>query len=74
MPGSGYNPKVLPLCWYALVAGAIGLEEMNVKEPYTVPEEPAYCRRIVENTVDELKRLLRKNWICFGGFAISGVQ
>jgi len=74
MPGSGYNPEVLPLCWYALVAGVIGLEEINVKEPYTVPEEPAYCRRIVENTVDELKRLLRKNWICFGGFAISGVQ
>lgn len=73
MPGSGYNPKVLPLCWYALVAGAIGLEEINLREPYVPPEEPAYCRKIVENTVDELKRLLRKNWICFGGFAISGV-
>jgi acetoin utilization protein AcuC len=74
MPGSGYNPKVLPLCWYALVAGIIGLEEINVKEPYTAPEEPAHCRKIVENTIDELKRLLRKNWICFGSFAISGVQ
>jgi len=74
MPGSGYNPKVLPLCWYALIAGIIGLGEINLKEPYTAPEEPAYCRKIVENTIDELKRLLRKNWICFGGFAISGVQ
>jgi acetoin utilization protein AcuC len=74
MLGSGYNPKVLPLCWYALIAGVIGLQEINVKEPYTLPQEPAGCRRIVENTVDELKRLLRKNWICFGGFAISGLQ
>jgi acetoin utilization deacetylase AcuC-like enzyme len=32
--GSGYNPKVLPLCWYALVAGAVGLEKIDVKEPY----------------------------------------
>jgi len=69
MPGSGYNPKVLPLCWYALVAGIVDLKEINVKEPYDPPEEPLHCRRKVENTLDELKRLLRKHWSCFGGFA-----
>jgi len=74
MPGSGYNPEVLPFCWYALIAGAVGLEEVNVKDPFTAPEEPAHCRRTVENTIDELKRLLRKHWACFGGFAISGLQ
>jgi acetoin utilization protein AcuC len=74
MPGSGYNPEVLPLCWYALIAGVIGLAEVNIKEPYAPPKEPPDCRRMVENTVDELKRLLRKNWACFGGFAISGIQ
>jgi acetoin utilization protein AcuC len=74
VPGSGYNTEILPLCWYALVAGAAGLTQMNVKEPYAPPEEPVHCRRTVEKTIDELKRLLRKKWACFGGFTISGVQ
>jgi len=68
MPGSGYNPKVLPLCWHALVAGMVGLKEINVEDPYPPPKEPPQCRRIVEKTVDELKRLLRRHWLCFGGF------
>jgi acetoin utilization deacetylase AcuC-like enzyme len=74
MPGSGYNPKVLPLCWYALVAGIAGLKEINASEPYPPPSEPPHCRRIVERTIDELKKLLRKTWTCFGGAAMSGVQ
>jgi acetoin utilization protein AcuC len=65
MPGSGYNPKVLPLCWYVLVAGAVGLEEINVKDPYNPPEEPPFCRKKVENTIEELKSLLKKKWACF---------
>jgi acetoin utilization protein AcuC len=74
IPGSGYNPKILPLCWYALVAGIVGVKEVNVKDPTEPPEEPPHCRKTVENTVDELKKLLRKHWTCFGGFTISGVQ
>jgi len=73
VPGSGYNPKVLPMCWYALVAGVVGLKEINVKEPYEPPSEPPQCRRTVERTVDELKRLLRKYWSCFGGFSINAI-
>ena len=65
MPGSGYNPKVLPLCWYALVTGVVGLKEINVKDPYNPPEEPLFCRKKVENTIDELKSLLKKKWACF---------
>ena len=65
MPGSGYNPKVLPLCWYALIAGVVGLEEINVKDPYNPPEEPSFCRKKVESTIDELKSLLKKKWMCF---------
>jgi len=65
MPGSGYNPKVLPQCWYALVAGMVGLKEISVVDPYTPPEEPPDCRKKVENTIDELKSLLKKKWTCF---------
>jgi acetoin utilization protein AcuC len=74
MPGSGYNPEVLPLCWYALIAGTIGLKEITVKDPHTPPIEPPNCRRTVANTIDELKRLLRKEWACFGGATFSGIQ
>jgi acetoin utilization protein AcuC len=73
IPGSGYNPKVLPLCWYALVAGVVGLKEIGVKDSLDPPKESPACRRTVERTVDELKRLLRKHWACFGGFGLNVV-
>ena len=65
MPGSGYNPTVLPLCWYALVAGVVGLEKICVRDPYAPPMESPNCREKVKNTISELKRLLKKNWTCF---------
>jgi acetoin utilization protein AcuC len=71
IPGSGYNPEVLPACWFALVAGVVGLKQIDVEDFYPVPPEPAHCRGIVEKTVDELKRLLRKYWSCFGGFSLN---
>jgi acetoin utilization protein AcuC len=65
MPASGYNPTVLPPCWYALAAGVAGLEEIQVKDLYTPPKESPHCRGKVENTISELKRLLKKKWRCF---------
>ena len=65
MIGSGYNAKVLPLCWFALIAGAVGLHEINIKEPYSAPKELPQCRRIVDETIDQLKRLLSPQWSCF---------
>jgi hypothetical protein len=50
------------------------MEKMTVTEPYASPKEPPNCRRIVENTIDELKRLLRKHWACFEGSSISGAR
>jgi len=63
--GSGYNPAVLPLCWYALAAGVVGLEKIDVKEPFMIPQEPEYCKRIVDKTLVELKGLLKPYWRCF---------
>jgi len=74
VPGSGYNPEVLPPCWYALIADVAGLPEINIKEQHIPPGEPPHRRKTVEKTIDELKRLLRKHWVCFGGFSISGIQ
>lgn len=65
MPGSGYNPEVLPSCWYALATGVVGLERIDVGDPYNPPVEPSYIRPKVEKTLLSLKRLLRKHWECF---------
>ncbi|HKZ94214.1 MAG TPA: histone deacetylase [Candidatus Bathyarchaeia archaeon] len=65
MPGSGYNPEVLPYCWYALVAGVAGLEKIDVKDPYALPVEPSFVRPKVEETVGTLKKLLKDYWKCF---------
>lgn len=65
MPASGYNPTILPLCWYALTAGVVGLKEIHIRDPYTPPREPPDCYRKVENTISELKRLLKKKWASF---------
>jgi acetoin utilization protein AcuC len=71
IPGSGYNPEVLPMCWYALAAGIVGLKETGVKEKLHPSTEPLSCRKTVEKTLDELKRLLRQYWSCFGGCSIN---
>jgi acetoin utilization protein AcuC len=65
LPGSGYNPEVLPQCWYALTAGIAGINEIDTKEPYTPPIEPEYVQPKVEDTLKELKKLLKKYWKCF---------
>jgi len=65
MPGSGYNPTVLPPCWYALAAGVAGLESIEVSDPYTPPVEPNHVLTNVEDTLRSLKRLLSKYWKCF---------
>lgn len=69
--GSGYNPSVLPACWYALAAGVAGLKKIGVKDQLAPPKEPSHCRPTVEKTIDELKRLLRKHWLCFGGYGLG---
>ncbi len=65
MVGSGYNPVVLPACWYALTAGVVGLEKIGVGDPYSPPVEPEECRRTVKKTLTELKQILKKYWRCF---------
>ncbi len=63
--GSGYNPAVLPSCWYALTAGVVGVEEIKVADPSPPPVEPPWCRERVEATVKELRQILSKYWKCF---------
>ncbi len=63
--GSGYNPTVLPYCWYALVMGFLGKENLDVQDPYSFPPDPWENREKVEDVLKELKRILGKYWRCF---------
>lgn len=63
--GSGYNPAVLPTCWYALAAGVADVEKVGVTDSSSPPVEPPWCRERVEATVKELKQILKKYWKCF---------
>lgn len=65
MPGSGYNPTVLPPCWYALTAGVVGLNTIKVSDPYTPPAESGFAYRTVKDMLANLKRILKKYWKCF---------
>jgi len=63
--GSGYNPEVLPSCWYALAAGVAGVEKIAVRDTSEPPMEPPWCREKVKATVKELKQILKEHWRCF---------
>lgn len=63
--GSGYNPVVLPPCWYALAAGVADVETINITDPSVPPAEPPWCRERVEATVKELRQVLKDYWACF---------
>ncbi len=65
MPGSGYNPAVLPQCWYALAAGIVDLKTIDAADPYTPPVEPSFVRPKVKETLANLKRTLKNHWTCF---------
>lgn len=71
IPGSGYNPEVLPSCWYALIAGMVGLKRVKIHDRQLPPDEPVHCREAVERTIDDLKRRLSKKWTCFNDSTIS---
>jgi acetoin utilization protein AcuC len=65
MVGSGYNPIVLPPCWYALTAAVVGLEKIGVGDLRAPPVEPEWCLRKFRKTLTELKQILKKYWRCF---------
>lgn len=63
---SGYNKRVLPYCWLALVSGLAGWNtEVEEPEPATrkFHKDPAYAQtKLVES---EIKSALKPYWKCF---------
>jgi len=63
---SGYNPRVLPYAWLALITGLVGIE-MKIKDPETIPaqlrNEPFLAE--TERVLEEVKQNLKSYWACF---------
>ena len=62
---SGYNEKVLPYAWLALIAGLAGIE-LRIEEPELIPQrfntDPSLAE--TEKVVREVKRQLKDYWTC----------
>jgi len=62
---SGYNKKVLPYAWLALLSGLMGVE-LEVEEPEPIPQrfvkDPAFTE--TKKVVDEVKGYLKDCWEC----------
>ncbi len=66
MVGSGYNPRVLPAAWLALVSGVSGVE-VDLTEPVPPPRwlDEEVGMDLVKRVVDEVKGHLTPFWDCF---------
>ncbi len=65
MPGSGYNPTVLPSCWFALAAGVVGLHTIKGSDSSQHHFEENHVRRTTESVLSSLKQILKEYWHCF---------
>ena len=62
---SGYNEKILPHAWLALISGLAGIE-LEIEEPEPVPQrlttDPTLAE--TEKVIDEVKSHLKDYWKC----------
>lgn len=65
--GSGYNKKVLPYGWLALISSLAGID-IELKEPLPIP--PQFKKDLVfeetKEVIKEVKSNLKNYWRCFG--------
>ncbi|RZN40302.1 MAG: histone deacetylase [Methanophagales archaeon ANME-1-THS] len=63
---SGYNERILPYAWLALIAGLAGIE-VPVEEPEPIPERymKDWAVHATEKVVREVKAELKEYWSCF---------
>lgn len=61
---SGYNEKVLPYCWLALISGLSGIKT-RIKEPIPLRIKKELVLDQTKQTIKELKTILKNYWKCF---------
>ncbi len=62
---SGYNEKVLPYAWLALISGLAGIE-LKIEEPEPIPKrfstDPSFTE--TKRVIEDVKRQLKDYWRC----------
>jgi len=63
--GSGYNRKVLPHSWLALICGLTGID-ITLEEPETAPVWLGVDRSLgdIRSVIQDVKNHLRDYWRC----------
>ncbi len=63
---SGYNPRVLPQCWLALLSGVAGFD-VDIQEPLLVPArlKSEFTLEETKRVVAQVKRAHKPYWRCF---------
>lgn len=63
MIGSGYNKRVLPYAWLALISGLVGLK-IEIKEPISIPQrlKRDVALEETEKVIKEVKDNLKNYW------------
>jgi len=64
LPGSGYNPRVLPYGWLSLISGLAKLD-IELEEPFLFSLKTDYELEETKKVVKEVKEHLRDYWRCF---------
>jgi len=62
---SGYNERVLPYAWLALISG-LGDIELSIEEPEPIPQRFSTDSSLAETekVIEEVKRQLKDYWTC----------
>ncbi len=62
---SGYNKKVLPYAWLALISSLAGIE-LRIEEPEPIPQQFSTDASLAETekVVEEVKKQLKDYWTC----------
>lgn len=64
LPGSGYNPRVLPYGWLALISGLAEFD-IEIEEPFLFSFKTDYKLEETKAVVKDVKEYLRDYWRCF---------
>jgi len=64
LPGSGYNPMVLPRGWLAFIAGLADLD-IKIEEPFFFSLKTDHKLEETKSIVKEVKENLKGYWKCF---------
>jgi len=64
--GSGYNKKVLPYAWLALISGLADFK-IEIEEPVSIPQrfQKDLSLEETKKVIEEVKRNLKDYWKCF---------